>query len=171
MSPAAASPLKDATTTSLEAAGQSPKKSGLVLSFAVLFLAVIFAFAVGMILRGRMAPTPTQTPPVVTEPGTGLPPPPPGAPPAPGTSTPVNELMYPGAQIVMDMKNGRDNFLELNTSDPVNKVVDWYIARLRATEILRTPGAGAVLRAGSTQVIISPKGNGSDILIKQGVKN
>jgi hypothetical protein len=78
--------------------------------------------------------------------------------------------MYPGAETVMDMKNGRDNFLELSTIDPVNTVVDWYINRLKPKEIIRAPGAGSVLRTGATQVIISPRGNKTDILIKQGVE-
>jgi hypothetical protein len=173
MSPAGASPLKDATTRSLEPTAQGPKKSRLVLSFAVLFLAVVSAFAVGMMLRGRMATTtPTQTPPVITVPGTGLPPPPPppAAPPAPGTSTPTSDLMYPGAQTIMDMKTGRGNFLQLSTTDPIDKVVDWYVTKVKGAEIIRTPGAGAVLRAGETKIVISPGGQGSAIIIKQGTE-
>jgi hypothetical protein len=171
MSPAGASPLKDAATRSLEPTGQSQKKSWLVLSFALIFLAVVFTFAVGMMLRGRMATTtPTQTPPVVTVPDTGLPPPPPppAAPPAPGTSTPTSDLVYPGAQTIMDMKTGSGNFLQLSTTDPVDKVVDWYVTKVKGAEIFRTPEAGAVLRAGETQIVISPGSKGSSIIIKQG---
>jgi hypothetical protein len=175
MSPAEASPLKDARTKSLEPAAQTQqKKSGLVISFAVLFLAIVFAFAVGMMLKGRMATTtPTQTPPAVTVPGTGLPPPPPPPPPvgepaAEGPSVPTTELMYPGAQTVMDMKTGRDNFLQLRSTDKIDKVTDWYMAKLKPTQIMRR-GTEAVLRSGQTHVILTGSGEATEILIKQGV--
>lgn len=177
MSPAAAaSPFKDATTKSLEPAGQRPTKSWLVLSFAVLFLAVVFAFAVGMMLRGSMTTTPTtQTPPVVTVPGTGLPPPPPPEPPsmeeppAAGPSVPTRELMYPGAQTVLDMKMGRDNLLQLRTGDKLDKVADWYMAKAKPTQIMRR-GTEAIFRTGRTHIIITGRGEATEILIKQGVE-
>ncbi|HEY6187725.1 MAG TPA: zinc ribbon domain-containing protein [Pyrinomonadaceae bacterium] len=175
MSPAGASPLKDATTKSLQPAAQTQKKGGLVISFAVLFLAVVFAFAVGMMLKGRMTTTtPTQTPPTVTVPGTGLPPPPPPPPPiedqaAAGPSVPTSELMYPGAQTVMDMKTGRDNFLQLHSTDKIDKVTDWYMAKLKPTQIMRR-GTEAVLRSGQTHIILTGSGEATEILIKQGVE-
>jgi hypothetical protein len=177
MSPAGASPLKDATTKSLEPAGQRPNTSQLVLSFTVLFLAVLFVFAVGMVLRGRMMTTPPQPPPVVTAPGTGLqpPPPPPGPPsmeepPAAGPSVPTSELMYPGAQTMMDMKTGRDNLLQLRTGDKLDKVADWYEAKVKPTQIMRT-GTEAIFRTGRTHIIINTRGGeATDILIKQGIE-
>jgi hypothetical protein len=173
IAPGVASPLQDAAATrSLETTARRPQKSLLIAAFAVLFLAVVGAFALGLMLNSRHA-APTQTPPVVTRPGTDIPPPPPpppaGQPTSSGPSVPTSELMYPGAKTVMDMKNGRDNLLELSTADQLDKVVDWYIARLKPTQIIRdgTSGAGAVLTTGGTQVIISSRGRGSDILIKQ----
>jgi hypothetical protein len=136
---------------------------------------VLVAVAIGIMLKARSA-TPIQTPPIVAAPGTGLPPlppmppPPPPEPPASGTSVPTSELMYPGAETVMDMKTGRDNLLELRTGDPLEKVVDWYMTKLKPAEIIRTHGTEAILRSGKTSVIISSKGSGSDILIKQGVE-
>jgi hypothetical protein len=135
---------------------------------------MLSAFAVGMRLSSRTAgttPTP-QTPPVVTRPGTDLPPPPPPPPPvqqppASGPSVETGALMYPGAETVVDMKTGQGNFLQLRTTDPAGKVADWYTDRLKATDIIKTPGAGAVLRTGGTNVIISPRGNVTDIVIKQ----
>ena len=172
MAPAGASPLQDVNTKSLESAGQK-QKFWLAASVIALLLVVFVAVGIGVILKARSA-QPTQTPPVVAAPETGLPPlppmPPPPEPPASGTSVPTSELMYPGAETVMDMKTGRDNLLELRTGDPLDKVVDWYMSRLKPAEIIRTPGREAILRAGKTSVIISNRGSGSDILIKQGVE-
>ena len=82
----------------------------------------------------------------------------------------TSELMYPGAETVMDMKGSRDNLLELRTGDALERVVDWYMTKLKPAEVIRTPGTEAILRAGKTSVIISNRGGGSDILIKQGVE-
>ena len=68
----------------------------------------------------------------------------------------------------MDMKNSRESFLELRTSDPLDRVVDWYTAKIKAAEIIRTRGTEAILRSGKTSVIISNRGGATDILIKQG---
>jgi zinc-ribbon domain len=176
MAPGDAQHLQDVNTRSLgPTAGQGRQTSKLVLMFALLFAAMLMAFVIGMRLSRRSAPaTAPQTPPAVARPGTDLPPPPPPLPPieqpppASGTSMPTSELIYPGSETVMDMRNERDNFLQLRTTDAPDKVVDWYMTKLKATEIIRTPRAGAVLRAGATHVIISARGSGSDIIIKQG---
>jgi len=138
----------------------------------MLFVAV----AVGVMVSVRKAAT-TQTPPVVVRPETGIPPPPPvppvppvNEPPAAGATVPTSELMYPGAETVMDMKSNRDNFLELRTNDPLNKVVDWYTTKLKPSEVMRAGGTEAILRTGRTSVIISTRGSATDILIKQGVE-
>ncbi|MBA3804663.1 MAG: zinc ribbon domain-containing protein [Acidobacteria bacterium] len=172
-----ASPLEDMTTKSLEATGRK-QKSTLAVAIIAILLAVFALFAIGMILRGRNA-QPTQAPPAAaaTGPETVLPPLPPlpphpsGEPPASGASTSTSELIYPGAETVMDMKNSRENFLELRTSDPLDRVVDWYTTKIKAAEIIRTRGTEAILRSGKTSVIISSRGNATNILIKQGVEN
>ena len=176
IAPAGASPLQDVTTKSLDASAGRKQKFWLAASVISLLLVVFVAVAIGIMLKARSVP-PTQTPPVVVVPETGLPPlppmpppPPPAEPPAAGTSVATSELMYPGAETVMDMKSSRDNFLELRTSDPLEKVVDWYMTKLKPAEVIRTPGKEAILRAGKTSVIISNRGSGTDILIKQGVE-
>jgi zinc-ribbon domain len=174
MAPGSAAPLQDVNTRSLgPATDRRAQKSKLIFLFALLFAAMLMAFAVGMRLSRRKATTAApQMPPVVIKPGTDFPPPPPpppiAQPPTSGASVPTSELIYPGAETVMDMRNERDNFLQLRTTDAPDKVVDWYTGKLKATDIIRTPRAGAVLRAGATNVIISPRGSGTDILIKQG---
>lgn len=175
IAPGGPSPLQDVNTKSLEPTGQRTQKSRFILLFALLFAAMLCAFAVGMWLSRRQITTaPTPAPPVVTRPGTDLPPPPPPPPPpieqppASGPSVPTSELIYPGAETVVDMRNERDNFLQLRANDPLDKVVDWYMQRLKPTQIFKTPGAGAVLRTGGTNVVISPGGSGTEIIIRQG---
>jgi hypothetical protein len=176
IAPGSAQPLQDVNTRSLGPTAAESRKTGkLVLMFALLFAAMLMAFVVGMRLSRRSTVTtgPTVTPPVVTRPGTDLPPPPPPLPPieqppsAPGTSAPTSELIYPGAETVTDMRSGRDNFLQLRTGDAPGAVLDWYTNKLKGAQILRTQGGG-VLRAGATNVIITPRGSGSEIIIKQG---
>jgi hypothetical protein len=170
-------PLQDATTKSLEPTRDQKHQIWLAVSIMSVILAVFVAVAIGTMIKVRKAAT-TQTPPVVVLPETGLPappPPPPGLPPieqapAAGTSVATSELMYPGAETVMDMKSSRDNFLELRSNDPLNKVVDWYMAKLKPSEVLRSGGTEAILRVGRTSVIISTRGNATDILVKQGVE-
>jgi zinc ribbon protein len=174
-------PPQDATTKSLDSTGSQKQKIWLAVSIMALLIAVFVAVVVGTMLKVRNAVT-TQAPPVVTRPETGLPAPP--APPAPpalppieeppaaGTSVATSELMYPGAETVMDMKSSRDNFLELRSTDSLDKVVDWYTTKLKPSEVIKdgTRGTEAILRAGRTSVIISARDSGTDILIKQGVE-
>ncbi len=176
LSPTGVSPLQDMTTKSLEATGRK-QKSLLAVPIIAILLAVFALVAIGMILRGRIA-QPAQAPPApaatgpeaVLPPLPPLPPQPVGEPPASGASTPTSELIYPGAETLMDMKNSRENFLELRTNDPLDRVVDWYTAKIKVAEIIRTRGAEAILRSGKTSVIISNRGNVTNILIKQGVE-
>jgi hypothetical protein len=170
-------PALNATTKSLETTGGHKQKIWLAVSMVALLILMFVAVAIGTMIKVVRNAATTQTPPVVVRPETGLPTQPP-APPAPpfaeppaaGATVPTSELMYPGAETVMDMKSSRDNFLELRTSDPVNKVVDWYTAKLKSAEVMRSGGTEAILRTGRTSVIISTRGNATDILIKQGAE-
>lgn len=168
----------DADTKSLATTGGHKKQVWLALSIVALLILMFAAAAIGTMIKVARKAATRQTPPVVVRPETGLPPQPP-APPAPpfgneppaaGATVPTSELMYPGAETVMDMKSSRDNFIELRTNDPVNKVIDWYTAKLKPSEVMRSGGTEAILRTGRTSVIISTRGNLTDILIKQGVE-
>jgi len=134
-------PPYDATTKGLEPTRGQKHQIWLAISIISVLLAVFVAVAIGTKIKLRKAAT-TQMPPVVVLPETGLPAPPapPGPPPPPieeppaaGTSVATSELMYPGAETVMDMKSSRDNFLELRSNDPLDKVVEWYVAKLKPT--------------------------------------
>ncbi|HYY56399.1 MAG TPA: zinc ribbon domain-containing protein [Pyrinomonadaceae bacterium] len=182
MAPGAASPLRDATTTrGLEpTAGRGRQKTWLFVSLIGLLLVAAIAFlTLAMLKAGRtMSSTtaPPQTPPAATAPGTDLPQPPPPPPPpfeeqpAQGPTIPTSQLVYPGSETVLDMKTGRDNMMQLRTNDASNKVIDWYVEKLKPTQTIRGTGAEAVLRTGRTMVIISGRGEATEIIIKQGME-
>jgi hypothetical protein len=181
IAPSGAGPIQDATTRSLEQDAGNTLKSKLFIPVLVLLLLMVTALAVGLLLMGRGATStttaPPQTPPVVTQPGTDLPPPPPPpvAPPfeeqpTAGPTVPSSQLKYPGAETVLDMKTGRENMLELRTDDAANKVIDWYVDKLKPTQTIRPQGGEAILRTGRTTVIISGRGEATDIIIRQGAE-
>ena len=104
------------------------------------------------------------------------PPPPPviGHPPLPpiphGEGGAISRsLIYPGAEVVMDMTRGDEGgVLQLNTRDPLDKVVDWYTAKLRPAKKIILPGKNAVLRGGGITAIITGSEEGqTSIVIKQ----
>lgn len=170
-------PSPDAATTGLATTGGHRKQVWLAVSIVALLVLMFAAAAVGTMIKVVRSAATRQTPPVVVRPETGFPPPPPGPPappaaepPAAGTTVPTSELMYPGAETVMDMKSSRDNFLQLRTADPIGKVVDWYTTRLKPSEVMKSGSTEAILRTGRTSVIITTKGRATDILIKQGVE-
>lgn len=169
-------PAPDAATTGLATKGGHRKQVWIAVSIVALLILMFAAAAVGTMIKVVRTAATRQTPPVVVRPETGIPPPPP-APPAPpaeppaaGTTVPTSELMYPGAETVVDMKSSRDNFLQLRTADPISKVVDWYTTRLKPSEVMKSGSTEAILRTGRTSVIITTRGRATDILIKQGVE-
>ncbi|HMF56291.1 MAG TPA: zinc-ribbon domain-containing protein [Pyrinomonadaceae bacterium] len=104
-------------------------------------------------------PQPPQTP---AQPG--LP-----QPPAEGTTI-DSSLVYPGAETVVDVDNGSEgHVIQLRTSDPLNKVTDWYISKLKPSQIVRVPGGiSNVLRTNKGAIVLTSSDEGTQIIIKQG---
>jgi hypothetical protein len=105
--------------------------------------------------------------PVVTVPE--VPPPPPAPPAGKGGSTPISgSLVYPNAETLLDIteKNGR--VLQLRTSDPIGKVVDWYTDQLKPDKVVKVPGGSTtVLRGNDIKVVITSAGPETSITVKQ----
>ncbi len=59
--------------------------------------------------------------------------------------------------------------LQLRTSDSLDKVVDWYIEKLKPTKVVRmkerTPQV--ILEADETNVVINENGDGTTIMLTQ----
>lgn len=97
----------------------------------------------------------------------GLPSPPPAA----GTTTVDSALVYPGAQTVVDVDNGAEgHVIQLKSSDPPNKVTDWYVKNLKPSKVVHIPvtDSGSILRTDRGTIVITPSDEGTQIIIKQG---
>ena len=112
--------------------------------------------------EGPVAPQPPQPP---------APPQPPSAPAAKGTdgTTAIDQsFIYPGARTTMDVtKAGGGSVLQLETTDPVDKVADWYVKRLNPTKTVRMSGVPVVLTSDQMKAVITQSGEGTTILLKR----
>lgn len=137
------------------------KKRGvkiLLLSFVLLMaLGVVSLVVLGQLLR-RMKPripVPPPPPPVVIQ--------------IPGPSSGIDALIYPGAQTKLDLrKDDEGRMLQLETKEPFDKVVAWYVARIHPTEQIIKPPNEAVLKSEEFSVVIHQIANGNSIMVKEG---
>lgn len=154
-------------TKGLERAGRR-SKAWLISLLIVIPLVALLALTI-FVLKSRNT-LPIR--PVVSVPG--APPHPPNIPghPPPGGATSANsELIYPGAEITMNLNRGaEESILQLRTSDPFEKVVDWYAGRLKAAEVVRIPGQNTILQKDGTHVVITATGEGTSILVGRGLE-
>ena len=165
MSPAEMPTPPSPVTKSLQPSISTTK---VLLAFLVLILLLIIpvSLAVMKILSSRNSRPET---PVVTIPEV---PPPPPAPPAgsSGGSSPTSDsLIYPGAKTLLDITKTDGHVLQLRTSDPVDKVVAWYVNKIKPDDTVKVPGGNVtILRGKDIKAVITATGNETDIIIKQG---
>jgi hypothetical protein len=160
----------DANFTS-SVAGKHTQTLGQPKSYKGLFLiggSAFLAFAVlALILLFRFWGTVTINPP-----SDSAPPPPsalqePPAPSASGTNV-FSKLMYPGAKTTMSVSGGGEgNVLQLETTDTVEKVANWYRAKFSNPKVTSIPKS-QIIDAGNIKVIIIDQNNGTRILLTQG---
>lgn len=182
MSPVEMSPTQPAYVTStLERKGQ--KQSiwllGTLATVALLFV-VAAIFALGIIKFNQGGKTATA-PPIVTVPEPPrvavpeIPPPPqPPEPAAPSASNAISrEFIYPEAEIMVDMASGSGgSLLQLRSADSYQKVLDWYLAKLKPDNIFRSPGQNgvgqnAILKSGNLMAVITSAGDETQIVLKK----
>ena len=83
-------------------------------------------------------------------------------------TTEGTNLVYPGARTLVDMTNeGGGRFLQLETSDSLTKVEDWYQKTLKPQKVVRLTSASVVLKNENTTATIAAEGNKTNILIKK----
>lgn len=144
---------------------------------ASMFATMIFALAVLLIFWNIGRGTPPGSPPVLTPPTATVPPVPPVPPiplipPAPpaieGPSKIDQSLIYPGSQQTMSIgEEGAKRVLQLHSDDAARKVVDWYVAKLKASKKVSIVGQ-TILQAGDISVLIIGDDGGTQILITWG---
>ena len=84
------------------------------------------------------------------------------------TKQPVSRsLVYPGAQTVLNVTSEEGGgVLQLKSTDPVDKIVDWYQANLRPAKTVRM-GPTVVMKSDNVTATIVSDGSNTNILIKQ----
>ena len=155
---------------------QAPPRSRNILIFSALtgvVLVVLVALLMGWVVWRSVATTVRREivrvgPPAIAPPVPPIPPVPP-LPPEARAGGISRSLIYPGAEVVMDMIRGEEgDVLQLSTSDSLDKVVKWYDARLKPNKKIILPGRNAILRGEEVTAIIT---DGDDdqvsIVIKQ----
>jgi hypothetical protein len=159
-----------AATKPLEPSGSTAKWA--LIGLLLILLIVPLSFAVVKMLRSR---TSQPQPPVVTEPAIPAPPAPPAPPPPPtlpggGSSATDTSLIYPGAETTLNVSDRvKGRVLQLRTRDPFDKVVDWYVEKLKPATTTRVPGVNmTVLHGEGINVVITTEDAQTEIIINQG---
>lgn len=91
---------------------------------------------------------------------------PPNAPPpaADGSAATGSALVYPGAKVLVNVNHtDGPSVLQLRTKDGLDKVVRWYVARLKPERFINMPGAPVFLHADDVKVHIRPEGDATMI--------
>jgi hypothetical protein len=58
--------------------------------------------------------------------------------------------------------------LQLHTTDPFDRVVDWYTEKLKPTNVVKTKGPSVILEGDGMTAIINQAGDGTNIMLTQG---
>jgi hypothetical protein len=152
-----------AVTKSLAPSGL--RTSLMLVGFVLILLIAVAAVGVVKIFTSRAS---RPEPPTATVPEA---PPPPPAPPPTGrdSSATTSPLVYPGAEIILDISKGENRVLQLRTTDPLDKVVAWYVEKLKPTSNTKVPGENlTVLQGNGVKAVITNTGAQTEIIIKQG---
>lgn len=165
---AAASPPASATSNLEQRKPQRSLWLGVLLTTVLLiaFIGALFALGIIKVNGGR---TITPPPPVGTIPEPPVVAPPDVPPPKlPVSNSNLRELIYPGAETMMDMsRTGGGGFLQLRSKDSFEKVLDWYIAKLKPTTTFKSSPTNAVLKSDKFAAIINSSGEGTIIILKE----
>jgi hypothetical protein len=144
---------------------------GIVLTLLI-GLGVVAFVVLGRLSHGNRRPLPETSDPAARGPsGGGIPAPPlpPGVPPPPPPPGNVKNpfdasLVYPGAKTVMSVNSKDGRVAQLITSDPFNKVADWYAEKIHPTEDTNLPGS-RILKGKGITVILAGTGEGTHITL------
>jgi hypothetical protein len=79
-----------------------------------------------------------------------------------------SQLIYPGAATTLDMTNpDGSRTIQLQTSDPLDKVESWYHNNLKLTKTVRLTSSSYVLKNEKATITLAVEDNKTNILIKQ----
>jgi hypothetical protein len=151
------------------------KRTALVIGLlALLLILPLISLVVLMALKSQKTVVVPERRIIVTPREPAAPPPPSAdnTTPPPTSKTTINPaLVYPGAETRMEMRDGDEGaMMQLRTSDSYDKVVAWYIATLKPSNTIKTPGPSVILRTSDMMVIITGAGGETNVVIKQGTQ-
>lgn len=152
-----------AQARSLAAEAPAPKRKSKfkIISVVSVLLVMMIVIPLGVVaLRWNSAGRTVRS----GAPSIGIPPVP-AAPNIPGVPTIGDDLRYPGATTIMDIRKANRQVIQLSTSDSLDKVVNWYEAKINPKERVRIGGAQAVLKSDQYSVVINGNGSQTQILI------
>lgn len=157
------------TTTALEPA--RVKRHGILWASAILVV-LLFLFGAALALKwSRTHSVPAPTTKIEVPPETGVAPPVAPQPPQPPPVEKGNGsgLIYPGAEVTMEMTRGAEGSVRtLRTKDSVDKVIAWYTEKLKPERIVKTEGSAVLSGSNATAVITSDDGETS-VVLKEGI--
>jgi hypothetical protein len=153
--------------------GKSNKAKWILGSLAVILLLALVSL-IGLVMAVRNAIESNRRTIKIVRP---MEPPPPVVPPPPNPTngnaaviTGMHDLIYPGAEVLMEANNGTEGtVLQLRTKDSFEKVADWYTTKLNPTERVRIPFGGqqAVLKGDKATAVISTATGQTMIILTQ----
>jgi hypothetical protein len=156
-------------TAGMQSGGQ--KKMVIILASVIGVLLITLGALIFVMMNKTPVPSSRSTirigPP---PPGSEMPPPPP-PPGIPGSAptTLAKELIYPGATVTMSVPGGEGKGVtNLTVHDSFDKVMDWYLARVKPVKRVMLPGPSAMLKGDGIMVMITGASNEINILITQG---
>jgi len=161
--------LHPSATAGLEPA--RVKRHGILWASAILVV-LLMMFAGALALRwSRTSSAPPPATKIDVPPPTGIAPPVVPQPPQPPAVAKANTsaLIYPGAEITMEMTRGTEGSVRtLRTKDPIEKVIAWYTEKLKPENVARTEGAVVLNGSKATAVISNDEGE-TNVVLKEGV--
>jgi hypothetical protein len=150
MAPHEMSSPQTATTTGLASSGR--KRRGILIGsalFIVMLIGLTFAavYWSSKFSSPATIAVPEAPPPITVQPPQVLQVPQPPQPPSTGKGS-ASALDYPGAKETMTMTRPEGGMRVLTTTDSFDKVVAWYVERIKPTQNIRTPGTRNVVLIG-----------------------
>jgi hypothetical protein len=155
--------------------GSAPPANNKTALFVILGFVMALLIGCGvvafLVLGRHPAVPPPPPPPNFGQSQQGPPPVRPGAPPPPpGARTgsvqfPFDSaLLYPNAKTLMVVNKKDGRFAQLQSSDSIDKVAEWYTDKLKATEDVLMPGQ-RILSGEGIKVILSGGDDGTIIML------
>jgi hypothetical protein len=117
-----------------------PSRRGLLIVGLILMLLVCASALVGVIKRTRHSARSTRM---------------------------AQQLIYPGARTVINVGGENGGVLQMETTDPIDKVSDWYAATLKPTNTLQVTTATVIMKNDQVTATMAGTDQGTTIVIKQ----